>query len=347
MKRFFLYLLGYSIFVASKLNKKTSIKLYFKNFDENYNIFSSYNNQRSLTQMIELNTAHTLVDGYYLLGKVDAISLPHNKHIIIHKDVGFSKKKLAEISEYIISIADQYFEEKNNDDYFLMTLTPHNQELNIHGTAYKNGIIFSVNKKVEEEFIHKYLLHEYIHKWIGKEIDINKCKPDAANCYWWSEGFTEYLSLKILLENNYVNDSWFKDQLNQYFKSYYSSYARNFPNSSIVKYGVIDQEIGNLPYNRGVIAAFYMDKMIDIKSKNKYSIKNMILDMLTYFRKYGQISNEIIFEKILPKYLSSKEIAILRNFVIKGDNFLDITKVDKNIIKILLNGDETYEITQK
>lgn len=164
----------------------------------------------------------------------------------------------------------------------------------------------------------KYLYnHELMHNWVGKKI-IN---ADAERQYWFSEGFTDYYTYKMMLKNGQITLAKFVDMLNKrVFRTHYTSKVKAMPNDSLTyKRYWGNYAYQQLPYNRGSLYAFLLDTQIKQKTKQRKSLDNLMFDLLEACTgKKQQRLDHALFKKYLRRYLGKASARDFDNYIEKG-----------------------------
>lgn len=176
--------------------------------------------------------------------------------------------------------AQRDFWKDHSQKHFTVTTIPTYQERgsSIQGTGLTNAFATSAsnNKYLEIESLVYLFNHELQHNWIGHTI-INANEEEQ---YWFSEGFTDYYTIKNITKNKIYNldKSYFIKEFNKTIKALYASPVKEAPNSEI-NYDNFwtSRDYEKLPYRRGAIFAFYLDHKIRKDSKGQKSLDNLML----------------------------------------------------------------------
>ncbi|MTI29960.1 hypothetical protein E1171_03970 [Cytophagales bacterium RKSG123] len=145
--------------------------------------------------------------------------------------------------------------------------------------------------------------HELLHKWIGRTI-INENEVEQ---YWFSEGFTDYYSYKLMLKNDNINALEFIDIINkEVIIPHYKDPVNNIPNYELTfeEYWNHYDKYMKLPYRRGFLYAFLIDNQI--KGQNDYSksLDDLMHDLFEMALNDKKMKfNQKLFVQLLKKYL--------------------------------------------
>lgn len=200
--------------------------------------------------------------------------------------------------------AQRRFWNDHSQEYFTVTLRPYPQErgTSFQGTGLTNSFATSVSNNAEAELDQLLYLfnHELMHNWIGNTIG----NESEEAQYWFSEGFTEYYTIKNIASNGIAGKDWgyFIGYLNETIRLLEASPVREEPNSAIT-YETFwgNREYEKLPYRRGMLFAFYLDQQIRAVSDGEKSLDNLMRDLLEEARRSGaRLNADLFIEKARP-----------------------------------------------
>ena len=96
--------------------------------------------------------------------------------------------------------------------------------------------------------------HEHLHTWIPDRI--GAMGEDESNRYWFSEGFTNYLTHRLLLQSGVWSLQQYAESLNRMIATYLQSPVINVSNERLGKEFFTNRgQIGELAYQRGELLA--------------------------------------------------------------------------------------------
>jgi hypothetical protein len=118
------------------------------------------------------------------------------------------------------------------------------------GTGLSDAFAFFATDNAQESTLNRILAHEHVHTWIPRRIG---AMPDAgeARDYWLSEGFTDFLTFRLLLRDAIWTLDDYAAAVNEILATCARSPVRDAPNTAIVTGLWTGPEIGQLPYQRG------------------------------------------------------------------------------------------------
>lgn len=205
--------------------------------------------------------------------------------------------------------AQRNFWRDHSQPYYAITLIPTVLERgsSFQGSGLTNSFATNAsnNEFLEVEGLVYLFNHELQHNWTGSLIR----NEDEEKQYWFSEGFTEYYTLKNIAKAKIYNldESYFIEKFNEFVRELYTSPVKEMPNSEL-NYDTFwsgKEGVQNLPYRRGALFAFYLDNKIKNETKGKKSLDNLLLNFKEDAIKTGQKINHEYFVRTANLYLKS------------------------------------------
>jgi predicted metalloprotease with PDZ domain len=145
---------------------------------------------------------------------------------------------------------------------FLVTVielgAPNSGWLSMGGTGLGDSFAFFATPNVEPEALPRMLAHEGLHTWIPSRIG-GLAEVDEASGYWFSEGFTDFYTGRILVREGIWDPAQFAADFNRTLRDYAVSSARTAPNARILADFWRDRDLQQLPYQRGRMLATLWD----------------------------------------------------------------------------------------
>ena len=168
-------------------------------------------------------------------------------------------------------------------------------------------------------------VHELMHRWIGIKIE----NAQEERQYWFSEGFTEYFTLKNSLRYGFIDNDQFLKELNDNFSLTHARSSKNtMPNDSMNyrNFWSGDKEWEKLPYERGCLFAFYLDNRIREKSGGTQNLDMLMRDILAVIAQNPtQKLDHPFFKSILRKYLGRRSAKAFNRYIERGER-IDFSK---------------------
>jgi predicted metalloprotease with PDZ domain len=108
--------------------------------------------------------------------------------------------------------------------------------------------------------------HENLHEWIPGRL--GGTNTGAAGLQtWFSEGFTDYYTHRLLLRSGAWTLQRYADELTAAMRQYRQSPYRHMGNAEAARRRLTDRDIGQLPYLRGEILALRWDAALRAQGK--------------------------------------------------------------------------------
>jgi predicted metalloprotease with PDZ domain len=290
---------GHSILIHPVFTdkQKISVKLDWRAMPSNWNIANSFH---STTKFWEGNVnAKDLINALFVAG--DFRILKDNikqKPIVLAirgKEWKFADSLMLQQLKNVV-LAERIFWNDFKEPYYLVTMNPFFGNGLLNGTslhqAFLTGLTteFSINPSVLS-----LIAHEYFHNWNGTFIHMEG--SDQTNA-WFSEGFTEYYTYKILFSNHLIDTIHYLHSVNKTIDDYYLSNVRNADNLTASKNFWTEQDYQQLPYKKGFVYALYLDQLIQNKSVNRASLNSLMLLLLDSANKGSSISVNLFIDGI-------------------------------------------------
>ncbi|MFZ5670242.1 MAG: hypothetical protein ACOY4K_12165 [Pseudomonadota bacterium] len=107
------------------------------------------------------------------------------------------------------------------------------------------------------------IAHEHTHAWVPRQLGRMLGEDQGeANDYWFSEGFTDFYTYRTLAGAGLWSLEDYAAELNRVLTAYDRSTVRAAPNSRILTGFWADPEVKSLPYQRGMLLAFWWDARV-------------------------------------------------------------------------------------
>jgi predicted metalloprotease with PDZ domain len=154
------------------------------------------------------------------------------------------------------------------------------------GVSLQNSFWIQTEGGTDKDFLDELthiLPHELMHEWIGIKIRPSEQANDMRMA-WFTEGFTEYLSIKAQLRYQLIDSSTYADQINRYcFTPLWNSPYSTAPNALITKEFFTSEQVRDLAYARGSTIAWHLDQRIIERSKGQRGLEDVLRDCLQYY----------------------------------------------------------------
>ena len=208
----------------------------------------------------------------------------------------FDDSTMVEVLQSTVQ-AQRDFWQDHSQKYFSVSIIPTAEQ---RGSSYQGtglpqafATAASNNADLDPEGLVYLFNHEMQHKWTGMTLK----NENEEEQYWFSEGFTDYYTMKNIANNNIYGlpNEYFIQNFNQSIRNLFTSPVRDVPNSEI-NYDNFwkSRDIGKLPYYRGAVFAGYLDLLIMRDSNGEKSLDDLMRYLLE--NKEQRISNAYFVE---------------------------------------------------
>jgi predicted metalloprotease with PDZ domain len=141
-----------------------------------------------------------------------------------------------------------------------------------------DAFAFFATPNVEETRLTRTLAHEHLHTWIPRRLGSMPMKDEPSD-YWFSEGFTDFYTMRLLLRDSLWTLDQFADDVNEVLRSYATSSVRTAPNARIVSDFWKDPDVRQLPYQRGFLLAMMWDQRLRAATHGARDLDDIIRAM--------------------------------------------------------------------
>lgn len=311
-----------------------NVSIQWKDFPAAYKIQNSFGSNKR-AQEIDRTSASQFMNAIFLGGdyRLYDLSVKGNRVVYATRDdwVNFKDSTIVNVLQKTIA-AQRDFWDDHTQPYYAISLTPtivEGQTSSFQGTCLTNSFNCSAsnNKYLDLEGLVYLFNHELQHNWIGTLI---KNTNEEAQ-YWFSEGFTDYFTIKNIARNNIYNldKTYYISKLNEIIKLLHLSPVKEVPNSAI-NYDTFwsDREYEKLPYRRGALFAFYLDLKIHHDSQGKQSLDDLMKAIKVDAELTGQKIDHAYFIKKANQFLN-EDVTPFFNTHIEEGRLLDLEALSK------------------
>ncbi|MBL4604911.1 MAG: hypothetical protein JKY02_04405 [Flavobacteriaceae bacterium] len=278
-------------------------------FDEDFNLVNSFDTNNRKQKITDTNE-HYFHSAIFTGGdyRPYILDIKGNKAVLgIRGDWEiFQDSTLVHVLEKTLNVQREFWKD-HSQKYFAVTMTPTYQERgsSFQGSGLTNSFATSAtnNEYLELKGLVYLFNHELQHNWIGLLIK----NDNEEEQYWFSEGFTDYYTIKNIAKNKIYNldESYFINEFNQMIKVLYTSPVKEAPNKDI-NYDNFwtSRDYEKLPYRRGALFAFYLDNKIKQDSNGAKSLDDLMLELKEDALKNQQRITHSYFISKANKYLN-------------------------------------------
>jgi predicted metalloprotease with PDZ domain len=172
--------------------------------------------------------------------------------------------------------------------HYLITLMPNGlAQGSTGGTQIFNAFAMHVPADFQvpgPRFDH-LIAHENLHTWVPSRFGSMDSAPDVNDeplRYWFSEGFTNFLTHRLLVKAGQWSLADYAQALNTTIRQFETSDARERDNRAVLALFFKDRAIGKLPYQRGELLALHWDAQLrDRGSSPAQVLRSLLLPRTT------------------------------------------------------------------
>lgn len=237
----------------------------------------------------------------------------------------FDAKDFADMAVRVVECERAFFDD-HSDPFFLINLIPVGRAqaglraMSGTGLTGSFALFMAPGLRLQEReaalMVLHLLAHELFHHWNGATIVVDQ--PELLH-YWFSEGFTNHYTRKLLLRGGLIDEEEFLRNLNETLARYTFSPVRDAPNRRILEGFWRDPDLHDLPYLRGDVVALLVDHRIRTRSKGRRSLDDLMRALLLRARRERRaVDNRELFE-LIAEYTSAGFAARVREIIVDGE----------------------------
>lgn len=166
------------------------------------------------------------------------------------------------------------------------------------------------------------LAHEYFHQWNGLTLRVASrplSKDDDAGIYWFSEGVTEFYSMRLLTRAGLQSPETSLGVLNNKLFSYAANKKRGISAKAAGALFWTDPDGEQIPYLRGYLAAWYVDLALGRSSEGARSLDTALRALVERAKGESKFRiNNSFLASYLTQGLTARDANRFRAFAIDG-----------------------------
>lgn len=234
--------------------------------------------------------------------------------------------EVADLAARIVRFEREFMRDETGS-FYLITMTPQGPArasggLALGGTGLLDSFALFVSPGMSlsrtngdfDRFCH-LLAHEHFHEWNG--LRIRRASPEGET-YWFSEGFTEFFTRRILFRAGLVSREASLEDFNRSLQGYWSNPYRNVKNQRIAAEFFTNMPLSFVPYRRGDLAAARLDDEIRRKSAGEYALEDLFRELLTAAREQkAEVTTETLLSAF-ERWTDPVVAAHLRDVLVDG-----------------------------
>ncbi|MBR1585531.1 MAG: hypothetical protein IJ662_08340 [Clostridia bacterium] len=203
----------------------------------------------------------------------------------------FDVKELAGFTKNLFGVMQRFF---HDDRAVYRVFMRHDLTESSGGTALARSYMFGWNdrQKVTVQEKQNLLAHEMVHNWPHLNDE-----PYGITT-WYSEGTAEYYSIMIPLRAGLITPAQALFEIQKRTDAYYTNPTRRLSNMDAARVAWQDRRAQRLSYGRGIFFLANTDALIRKATAGKYSIDDVVLDILDQGRRGEPLGNEVFLAAV-------------------------------------------------
>lgn len=184
--------------------------------------------------------------------------------------------------------------------HFLISHIPNSSPHgNYGGTAVHNAFAMhtAADFKVPSQPFDFLIGHEHLHTWVPRRLGIMAPGADEGLSYWLSEGFTNYLTHRLLVKSGLWTRERYAEAVNKVIQRYLASSARNFDNRATADNFWKRRDAGDMPYQRGELIALRWNAALAAKGESL----DAVLKSLQTADSKGELATTRVIRALAPR----------------------------------------------
>uniref|UniRef100_A0A832I2X5 Peptidase M61 catalytic domain-containing protein n=1 Tax=Eiseniibacteriota bacterium TaxID=2212470 RepID=A0A832I2X5_UNCEI len=197
----------------------------------------------------------------------------------------FSDAEFADRLERIVRAHRAFWRER--DEPFLVTVLPLAADPGVYslgGTGLSDAFAFFATGATDAASMSRVLAHEHLHAWIPNRIGRLSEGANEAGDYWFSEGFTDFYTFRLLVRDGLWSLDDYARELNELLSRHARSPVREAPNARIASDFWSNADVRDLPYRRGFLLAMAWDHRLRAASGGRRDLDDVMLDLRRAWR---------------------------------------------------------------
>ncbi|HEY0053240.1 MAG TPA: hypothetical protein VGB49_07510 [Caulobacteraceae bacterium] len=199
--------------------------------------------------------------------------------LAVHGDWSFDPAALTDIIGRVGEASAGFWGDR--DEPFFVALTPIASDGGKvqYGVGLGDAFSLWVTPNMEAEGLRHILAHEHQHTWFPDRLGGVRAGAAEPMDYWFSEGFAEFYTLRLLQRAGVTTPQEYADDLNRILRRYALSPARDLPNAQIAVGFWSEPSVADLPYQRGLLLALAWDARLRAATDGRKGLDDVVKRM--------------------------------------------------------------------
>ena len=163
--------------------------------------------------------------------------------------------------------------------------------------------------------IRETMTHEMGHMWVG---DI---EGPIGVTSWFTEGLNTYYTRLLPMRAGFDSVGEYGRRINEDFKTYFTSPARNLSADSIVKIGFNDEDVRHIPYYRGSFYFADLDSRIRAASHGRRNLDSLVISRFRR-RVLGERFDQDAWIAAVTKEIGPSARADFERVILRGETIV-------------------------
>ena len=200
-------------------------------------------------------------------------------------EFGFGEAAFVALAMDVIAAERAFWDDHGAPFLIAMTaLQASPGSMSLGGTGRSDAFTLTVSQDAPVDRLRHLLAHEYFHTWNPRELGGLPEGPDEMTGKWFSEGFTEFYTWRLLLRAHIYTLEDFVAAWNDALREYATSPVRGEPNARIVADYWTVKAVGRLPYRRGPLLAAVWEQRLRAATAGARDLDDVLLAMRAQVR---------------------------------------------------------------
>ena len=201
--------------------------------------------------------------------------------VALRGDWEFEDSAFADQTQDVLRATHSYWQSPGEE--YLVTVIPLQADAgwsSLGGTNLGDAFAFFSDPLMDPDRALRTLTHEHAHTWNPGRLGGLDEGPNEPAGYWFSEGFTDYITQRVGVSTGLWSVESSVQQWNELFSIYASSPVVSAPNSAILNGFWTDGNLQRLPYQRGMMFAALIEHQIRRSGDGSIDMDDILHAML-------------------------------------------------------------------
>ncbi len=244
--------------------------------------------------------------------------------VAIVGEYAFAEAALLELAFAVIASQRAFWGDHGAPFLIAMApIEPVSGRMSIGGTGRSDAFALTVVRDVEIAPLRHLLAHEYFHTWNARQLGEQQEGAAEGLGKWFSEGFTEFYTWRLLLRAGLYTLEDFVAAWNTTLLAYDTSPVRSEPNTRIAADYWNDEAVSKLPYQRGPLLAAIWEQRLRTATAGARDLDDVMLAMRAAVKAAGErkLAPDAagVFGPVYERLGGPVLAADLERFVVRGE----------------------------